>query len=323
MLACIHGPTASGKSRLAYGLAAAHTQRTGQTVEIISMDSAQVFRGMDKGTAKPSTAEQQEWRHHLINIRDPEESYSVAEFCSDVAAAAGDIRSRGHLPLLVGGTSMYLHALRGGLSDIPAIPADVREAISQEAAAQGWPAMHAELARCDPMAAARLDPNDRQRVGRFLEVFRHTGKSLLAWQAEGQRPGIAVAVLALMPEDRAALHADIASRFRAMVADGLLDEVRALRQREGLTAEHPSMRCVGYRQAWLALSAEARGEPLNSVPWVDWGIAATRQLAKRQITWLRRFVLEDPQMRVHDQSMATASNWLLAVSERETISPTR
>ncbi len=339
-LPCIHGPTASGKSRLAYAAAERHTQRTGQPVEIISMDSAQVYRHLNLGTAKPSPQERAALVHHLIDVCEPEEHYSVAEFCSAAAQAAAEIRSRGHLPLLVGGTSMYLHALRQGLSDLPEIPAEVRQQVAAEAAERGWPAMHAALAERDPAAAARLEPNDRQRIGRCLEVLRHTGESLLVWQARGQRPGMPVAVLALMPQDRAGLHARIAERFEAMVASGLLDEVAALRQRPGLTANHPSMRCVGYRQAWMALDAmdanasAAQGRSLQMLPWTTWGVEATRQLAKRQITWLRRFAAEDPEMLVLDPGTQpreadadplteTASNWLLAVAARGTTSPIR
>ena len=274
------GPTASGKTAAALEIA------RHWPVEIISVDSALVYRGMDIGTAKPSPAEQAAAVHHLIDIRDPLQAYSAAEFVRDATVLIQDIHARGKLPLLVGGTMLYLKALSDGLDDMPPADAAVREAIAQEAAVQGWPAMHALLARVDPLTAQRLEPADSQRVQRALEVYRISGLPLSHFHAaKTQRLGAAAGnslLISLEPSDRAWLHARIAQRFDAMLAAHFLDEVQALRARGDLHADLPSMRCVGYRQAWEALDglwpiAELR----------DKGIYATRQLAKRQITWLR------------------------------------
>jgi tRNA dimethylallyltransferase len=276
---CLAGPTASGKSALALQLAdALHGG-----VEFVSVDSAQVYRGMDIGTAKPGAAELARVPHHLIDLLEPEQAYSAAMFVRDATAAAEAIRARGKLPLLVGGTMLYFKALRDGLDAMPAADPALRAQIDAQAAAEGWPALHAELARVDPASAARLAPNDAQRIQRALEVWRATGRPLSAFHAReaslsqaGQWP-----MLSLEPSSRAWLHARIATRFDAMLAAGLVDEVSRLRRRPALRPEMPSMRCVGYRQAWAALAA---GTPDGLR---DAGIAATRQLAKRQITWLR------------------------------------
>ena len=272
------GPTASGKTAAALAIA----QRW--PVEIISVDSALVYRGMDIGTAKPSAAEQAAVPHHLIDIRDPLENYSAAEFARDALALLHAIHARGRIALLVGGTLLYLKALFDGLDDMPPTDPAVRAAVAAEALARGWPAMHAELARVDPVVAARLSPNDSQRISRALEVFRATGRPLSTWQqgrARSEWPMAHGAVLSLEPANRAWLHARIAQRFDAMLDAGFLDEVRTLRARGDLTPELPSMRCVGYRQAWEALDSGDFSELR------DKGIYATRQLAKRQLTWLR------------------------------------
>ena len=286
------GPTASGKTAAALAIAARFP------VEIISVDSALVYRGMDIGTAKPSAAELAVVPHHLIDIRDPLRAYSAAEFVADATRLIDDIAARGKLPLLVGGTMLYLKALQDGLDDMPAADPAVRAHLLAEAGVKGWPALHAELATVDAVTAARLAPNDSQRISRALEVFRLTGQPLAFFQQKNASKIIAVnadsaragALISLEPEDRAWLHQRIEKRFDAMLAGGFLDEVRALRARGDLHADLPSMRCVGYRQAWEFLDAhEARGlhgsSPMTDLR--DKGIAATRQLAKRQITWLR------------------------------------
>jgi tRNA dimethylallyltransferase len=293
---CLAGPTASGKSAAAMALARA--LRPIAPVEIVSVDSAQVYRGMDIGTAKPSATERTQVPHHLIDLIDPAESYSAARFVAEATAAIHAIRARDHLPLLVGGTMLYFKALFEGLDTLPPADADVRAALDAQARNQGQGALHAELARVDPVTAARLPPGDTQRVQRALEVYRITGQPLSALHRTAQagprdaaeRPPL----LALEPIERGWLHARIAQRFEQMLAAGLIDEVRALRARGDLHADLPSMRCVGYRQAWEALDRDE----LASLP--ERGIAATRQLAKRQLTWLRgmpareSFACDDP-----------------------------
>jgi tRNA dimethylallyltransferase len=278
---CLAGPTASGKSALALQLADA--LRGEIDVEFISVDSAQVYRGMDIGTAKPDAAERARVPHHLIDLLDPEQAYSAAQFARDAAAAAADIRARGRLPLLVGGTMLYFKALRDGLDAMPSADAALRAQIDARAANEGWPALHAELQRVDPATAARLAPNDAQRIQRALEVWLSTGRPLSAFHARSDtRPDAGRwPLIALEPDSRAWLHERIAQRFDAMLAAGFVDEVRRLRQRPALQPQMPSMRCVGYRQAWAALDSGS----LDTLR--DTGIAATRQLAKRQITWLR------------------------------------
>ncbi len=295
---CLAGPTGAGKTALAMAFARACAARAGgHVVEIISVDSALVYRGMDIGTAKPSAAERAEVPHHLIDILEPHQTYSAATFATDARRLAGEIRARGHLPLLVGGTMLYFKALRDGLDTMPAADPGVRAAIDAEAAIRGWPAMHAELAQVDPATARRLAPNDVQRIQRALEVWRVSGWPLSAWQSGGhgkhqaehriaRRPVDPSApqpwpLVSLEPTSRAWLHARVEARFAAMLEQGLLDEVRALRARVNLHPALPSMRCVGYRQAWEALDS-GRMETLAAR-----GIAATRQLAKRQLTWLR------------------------------------
>ena len=278
---CIAGPTASGKTGLALALA----ERL--PVEIISVDSALVYRGMDIGTAKPSAAERAAVPHHLIDIRDPTQTYSAADFVRDASQRVDEIRARGRLPLLVGGTMLYFRALWHGLDELPPADPATRRQLEARAAREGWPALHAELARVDPATAARLAPGDSQRIQRALEVWQLTGRPLSVLHttksiAGGAMPAPAWPLFSLEPGDRAWLHARIAERFDQMLAAGLVDEVAALRARGDLTAELPAMRCVGYRQVWDTLDGRA---PLATLR--ERGIAATRQLAKRQLTWLR------------------------------------
>ena len=274
---CLAGPTASGKSAAALAFAREHD------AEIISVDSAQVYRGLDVGTAKASAAERAAVPHHLIDVLDPTEAYSAARFVADAKRLLAQIHARGRIALLVGGTMLYFRALREGLDVMPAADAGVRAALDAEAAAQGWPALHEELKRVDPTTAARLAPADTQRIQRALEVYRISGQPLSVWHRDAApRAGaLALPLVSLEPSERSWLHQRIATRFDAMLAAGLLDEVRALRARGDLRATMPSMRCVGYRQVWTALeTADMHGLR-------ERGIAATRQLAKRQLTWLR------------------------------------
>ena len=276
------GPTAGGKTAAA--LALAESLKTMGGAEIISMDSALVYRDMDIGTAKPSREELARVPHHLIDILDPLNSYSAAEFARDAARLMSDIRARGRTPLLVGGTMLYLKALREGLNDIPAANAQIRADIHQQAQSLGWPAMHALLAQVDPITAARLAPADSQRIGRALEVWTATGQTLSAFhqQAKAKAPEWHMPVISLEPDDRAWLHQRIALRFDQMLGAGFMDEVKALRAGGDLNPDLPSMRCVGYRQAWEGLDAGWSEAQIR-----ERGIFATRQLAKRQITWLR------------------------------------
>lgn len=280
------GPTASGKTAGALALAAV-LGKQGLPVEIISVDSALVYRGMDIGTAKPTADERAAVPHHLIDIRDPLQAYSAAEFVQDATRLMGEIRARGALPLLVGGTMLYFKALFDGIDDMPPADPAVRARLEAQAAEQGWPALHAELAQVDPPTAARLAPADSQRIQRALEVWHVSGRPLSSFHTTktgAARAGAAsaTALFSLEPQDRAWLHERIAQRFDAMLAAGFLDEVRGLRARGDLHPDLPSMRCVGYRQAWESLDGTW---PLHSLR--ERGIAATRQLAKRQITWLR------------------------------------
>lgn len=271
------GPTASGKTAAALAIARA------RPIEIVSVDSALVYRGMDIGTAKPSLAERTEAPHHLIDIRDPREPYSAAAFVQDATRLIADIRARGRLPLLVGGTMLYFKALAEGIDAMPAADPEVRRQLEAEAAALGWPAMHARLAQVDAATAARLAPNDSQRIQRALEVWLTSGRSMSSFHAAHSAGGLPpIALFSLEPTERAWLHQRIAERFDTMLAAGFLDEVKALRARGDLSPDLPSMRSVGYRQAWEALDGTWPMAELR-----ERGIAATRQLAKRQITWLR------------------------------------
>jgi tRNA dimethylallyltransferase len=296
----IAGPTASGKTAAALALAALLEQR-GQKAEIISVDSALVYRGMDIGTAKPSRQELAAVPHHLIDIIDPLQAYSAAEFVRDTARLAAEIRARGALPLLVGGTMLYFKALVDGLDDMPAASPEVRSALDAQAARLGWPAMHARLAQVDPVTAARLAPGDSQRIQRALEVWEVSGKPLSSFHTSRKEAGHAdsiglKALFSLEPQDRAWLHQRIALRFDLMLEQGFIDEVRTLRARGDLHPDLPSIRCVGYRQAWEALDAfdADSSRPLDTDGLRERGIAATRQLAKRQITWLRSMPRRQP-----------------------------
>ncbi|MGA0569401.1 tRNA (adenosine(37)-N6)-dimethylallyltransferase MiaA [Variovorax sp. VNK109] len=270
------GPTASGKTAAALAIAARHN------AEIISVDSALVYRHMDIGTAKPTAQELASVPHHLIDIREPTQSYSAAEFAADATRLIGEIHSRGRVALLVGGTMLYFKALFEGLDPLPRADTTLRAELDAQAARLGWPAMHAELARVDPVTAARLAPADSQRIQRALEVHRLTGQPLSSFHTGRSVRDDVPPLISLEPVDRAWLHERIARRFDAMLADGLIDEVKALRARGDLQPQMTSMRCVGYRQTWETLDGD---HPMAELR--DRGIYATRQLAKRQITWLR------------------------------------
>ena len=272
------GPTASGKTDLAIAL------RQHLPVELISVDSALVYRGMDIGTAKPSASEQQVIRHHLLDIRDPAESYSAAAFRRDALQCAAEIRARGHLPLLAGGTMLYFKALRDGLNNLPTANPEIRAELEAQATLVGWPAMHATLAEIDPVTASRLAPNDSQRVGRALEIWRISGKPMSELLGEDQQTDAPVPTItiSLEPSDRSVLHARIEQRFDLMLKQGFVEEVRVLHQRQELHTSLPSIRCVGYRQVWSMLDGE-----ITQAQAREQSIAATRQLAKRQLTWLR------------------------------------
>ncbi len=325
---CLAGPTASGKSSLAMALARTLAPRW--PVEIISVDSALVYRGMDIGTAKPSPADRAAVPHHLIDIIEPTAHYSAAVFADQARRLAAEIRARGHLPLLVGGTMLYFKALRDGISAMPSADADVRAQIDAEATLLGWPALHAQLAQVDPSTAARLAPRDTQRIQRALEVWRCSGRSLSDWHAQNKPADSADAaaadrqwpMLSLEPQSRAWLHARIEQRLQQMVEGGFLQEVQGLRQRGDLHAGLPSMRCVGYRQVWQALDAAAAAgtlavpaasdpfKPGVTPPWVDLALAATRQLAKRQLTWLRSVPTRSTLICEAPDLLLQATHWL-------------
>ncbi len=273
------GPTASGKT----GLAVELVQHL--PLELISVDSALVYCDMNVGTAKPDAATLAKAPHHLVDMIPPTQAYSAAQFRDDALRLMGEITARGNIPLLVGGTMLYFNALQHGLNDLPEANPELRAELDARAAKEGWPALHAELAEIDPVTAARLQPNDAQRIERALEIWRLTGKPMSALLVEQDAEALPYRLLkvALLPSDRAVLHQRIAQRFDAMLADGLLDEVRALQAKyPELHPGMPSMRCVGYRQAWAHLQGECDLPTLR-----EKGIAATRQLAKRQMTWLR------------------------------------
>jgi tRNA dimethylallyltransferase len=274
---CITGPTACGKTELALELA----QRL--PLEVISMDSAMVYRGLDIGTAKPALATRAAIPHHLIDILEPTESYSAGRFVQDAERAIADIRARDRLPLLVGGTLLYLRALRDGLSALPRADRGIRAEIDREAEQHGWSALHERLRRLDPAAAARIAPSDRQRIQRALEVHALTGRPISELQQAGRRAQpAAILAIALVPEDRASLGARIEQRFDAMVAHGLVAEVERLRARGDLRPDLPAMRAVGYRQLWSYLDDDYGWDEARTK-----AIVATRQYAKRQLTWLR------------------------------------
>lgn len=274
----IMGPTASGKTDLALRLAAKYP------IEIVSVDSAMVYRGMDIGTGKPAREVLERVPHHLVDILDPSQPYSAGQFVRDAHQAIASIRSRGKLPVLVGGTMLYFRALRRGLADMPSADMAVRQEIDAEAEEQGWPALHARLQSLDPVTAARIQPNDGQRIQRALEVQRLTGKTLseLHAQTRPADPAMNFAAFAWAPSDRGRLYDAIERRFEQMMAAGLLDEVRRLQQRGDLHADLPAIRSVGYRQLWEHLCS---GESLTLS--VQRAIVATRHLARRQLIWLR------------------------------------
>jgi len=281
------GPTASGKTGVALELA----RRL--PVEIISVDSAQVYRHMDIGTAKPDLDTRLRYPHHLIDIIEPNERYSAAKFRNDAMETMADIANSDRIPLLVGGTMLYFKALREGLTDLPEADPDTRTVLDAMAAEIGWPAMHRELERIDPVTARRLDPNDSQRIQRAMEIFYLTGKSMSELIAGGRPAELPYRLIpiVLIPGERSELHARIASRFEEMLELGLINEVRRLREDYVLKPDLPSMRCVGYRQVWQYLDGEFTLAGLR-----DKAISATRQLAKRQLTWLRGM----PEVKVFD-----------------------
>jgi tRNA dimethylallyltransferase len=275
---CLMGPTASGKTEAAIRLCKRFP------VDIISVDSALVYRGMDIGTAKPDAETRRRTPHRLIDIREPEQSYSAGEFVRDAHAEMAAIIEAGRIPLLVGGTMMYFRALTAGIAELPAADPGLRAEIDGEARARGWPAQHARLAEVDPAAAARINPNDSQRIQRALEVWLASGRALSDWQRDGGQLAAPCRYLriGLWPASRRMLHERIESRLNSMLNNGFLEEVRRLRERDGLTSRHPSMRAVGYRQFWEHLDGATTLEQARTR-----ALAATRQLAKRQITWLR------------------------------------
>lgn len=318
----IAGPTASGKTALALAVA------DQLDVEIISVDSALIYRGMDIGTAKPSAEELSRVPHHLIDILPPTQSYSAAQFVRDAQALIADIHQRGRWPLLVGGTMLYFRALMEGLHDLPTASAELRSQIENRAEQQGWPALHAELTLIDPVTAQRLAPHDGQRIQRALEVYELTGQPMsVLWQtSQASRGWPALQLISLEPDDRAWLHERIESRFKTMLEQGFIEEVRQLRQQPDLHLELPSMRCVGYRQVWEALDAcERQGnDQLTSDALKKLqleGVAATRQLAKRQLTWLRS---TQPRLTISPQShdfLKNACKSLITMTKNAFIKP--
>lgn len=286
---CIVGPTGAGKTHLAMSLAA-YAKSIGRTLELISMDSALVYRGLDIGSAKPSKAEQATVIHHLIDILDPTEVYSAARFAKDAKRLCEDIRNRGNIPVVVGGTMLYWRAWAYGLSTLPAANSEIRLRLEEEAKQIGWPAMHAKLAQVDPETALRLKPNDSQRIQRALEVFAISGKPMSALLAdspsddgrEGSTIPAWINLVSLEPSDRKRLHQQLEKRFDEMLLAGFLDEVRSLKANTALHQDLPAIRSVGYRQAWEYLNGEIDAEQMRYK-----ALAATRQLGKRQLTWLR------------------------------------
>jgi tRNA dimethylallyltransferase len=297
------GPTASGKTDLAIEIAQA------MDCELVSVDSALVYRGLDIGSAKP------DYPHHMVDIREPDQPYSAADFAADAHRLAAEITARGKIPLLVGGTMLYFKAFLEGMAEMPAADPAIRASIEAEAAAEGWPHIHAQLAKVDPEAATRIHPNHSQRLARALEVYRASGKPLTAWHAEG-RGGAPdpfelydIRQIAICPVDRAVLHQRIALRFELMMQGGFLDEVQALHQRGDLDPELPAIRAVGYRQLWQYVEGECSLDEA-----VEKGVAATRQLAKRQLTWLRKWpdlawIYTDPEGNLAENPLSELSSF--------------
>lgn len=286
------GPTASGKTSCAIELLK-HLP-----CEIVSVDSAMIYRHMNIGTAKPSDEILQHAPHHLIDIRNPDQSYSVAEFCQDANQLIREIQARQRIPLLVGGTIMYFRSLQFGLSELPAANQKVRAHLEAAAAISGWESLHQKLQEIDPVSAAKIHPNDPQRLQRALEVYVLTGITLSEWHSskKTETGDTNILNIGLFPEDRAKLHADIALRYDQMLTEGLINEVKKLRADWSLTSSMPSMRCIGYRQAWSYLEGE-----ITENEMYDQATAATRQLAKRQLTWLRHY----PDVQLIDASEAS------------------
>ena len=278
LIVCLMGPTASGKTQLAFEL----SDRL--ACDIISVDSAMVYRGMDIGTAKPSLSELAQYPHRLINIADPADAYSAGQFCVDALQEIENSLEAGRIPLLVGGTMLYFRALSQGLSPLPKADPSLRQQLAAEAAALGWPELHHRLSKIDPVTAQRVQTNDGQRIQRALEVYQLTGMSLTDFcqRTPAMQSSFSILNIALIPNDRELLHQRIASRFAAMLNQGLIAEVEALRQRGDLSPDLPALRAVGYRQVWRYLEAKLNAEEMQ-----EESIIATRQLAKRQLTWLR------------------------------------
>ncbi len=274
------GPTASGKTELAISLVES------SNCEIISVDSAMIYRDMNIGTAKPNKEELARAPHHLINIRNPDETYSAAEFCTDANILIDEIHRRGKIPLLVGGTIMYFHALQFGINELPTANSQLREQMNHIGTTQGWAVLHEKLSQVDPESADKIHPNDAQRIQRALEVFELTGAKLSSHHSQENpvRSDISILNIGLFPQDRSQLHNAIMTRFDAMLDQGVIDELIGLRQKWQLTMQIPSMRCIGYRQLWQYIENDINYEQMR-----DQAIAATRQLAKRQLTWLRHY----------------------------------
>ena len=276
---CLMGPTASGKTALAMAL------QDALPCDIVSVDSALIYQNMDIGTAKPTKAELAQYPHRLIDLRDPSESYSAADFCRDALAEIAEIRSNGRIPLLVGGTMMYFKSLIEGISPLPSANAEIRQTIENEALENGWQAMHDQLVKIDPVSAERIHPNDPQRLMRALEVYRLTGNTLTQLtQIKGDKLAGNVLQLAITPKERSTLHERIALRYQQMIDLGFEQEVIKLKARGDLHQDLPSIRCVGYRQMWQYLDGEFDHDEM-----IFRGVCATRQLAKRQLTWLRNW----------------------------------
>jgi tRNA dimethylallyltransferase len=300
---CLAGPTASGKSAAAMAIAAAWADV--RPVEIVSVDSALVYRGMDIGTAKPTREERELVAHHLIDIIEPSQAYSAARFVTDAQRVIGEITARGHVPLLVGGTMLYFKALFEGLDAMPAADRGVRAELAGQLERHGLHALYRELERVDPLTAARLKPADQQRIQRALEVFRVSGKPLSSFHSTKPQP-VLPPLISLEPDDRSWLHQRIETRFHQMLEQGLVQEVRQLGERGDLDPDMPSMRCVGYRQTWEALVADDLSDLAQR------GVAATRQLAKRQLTWLRGM----PQRQRVSCDSALASQTVVALASQ-------